>query len=205
MRKTIEIAGQSIELDKRTCDGGCGKEFWVPPTSSQTRAKGNCEWVCKNKAMPQDVRSRQSRCPGVSDQKPIGLGEKMDDDKKVRLFRQGLAKIKEGYSIESTCRKIGVSYPNWYKAIVTFAKSNLPEQYAEYKKATQANRGRRKPSSETKQKPMQIDEPDEQVETEVAEEIQEEEAEEESGQELRLFVLTGSEEMITRIFRELIA
>lgn len=44
--KDIVVNGISCTLEKRTCQNGCKKEFWVMPHSTAQHARSDCTFVC---------------------------------------------------------------------------------------------------------------------------------------------------------------
>ncbi len=50
-----------IELETRTCDGGCGKTFRVMPNSPHRQASANCAWFCKGKKRTNEEIRRGNR------------------------------------------------------------------------------------------------------------------------------------------------
>lgn len=86
--ESVTIAGLSVELEERTCEGGCGKKFKVLPSSSVRTARRNCEAACKGtideaiKAL--GVMTRGAKKPGgrkgAKKDLPSRTGKDHDDE-----------------------------------------------------------------------------------------------------------------------------
>ena len=60
------LHGEVIELEERTCSGGCGMKFKVMPNSPITRARKRCEQYCKGHSMSHDELKQEhwaGHCP----------------------------------------------------------------------------------------------------------------------------------------------
>lgn len=58
--RTVLIHGMPCTLEKRKCQGGCDKEFWVMPSSTAEHARSDCKFVCgvPIDQIPEDIMRR---------------------------------------------------------------------------------------------------------------------------------------------------
>jgi len=61
-RKKI-VQNEVLNLEERTCEGGCGKTFKVLPQSPHRFARSDCQHYCKGEPMNRDIKRRKAFSP----------------------------------------------------------------------------------------------------------------------------------------------